>query len=125
MQFAAGVLHQARLPLLFSAASLQSSAFSDKLYLQRKNNEHGGKINAISFESSICTGHCCARNYDMVPYIYGQLFGVLILIADSTRYGIGLLILAFLVSPYGLPMLAAWLVGKLHGLRYAIQDWLY
>ena len=51
--------------------------------------------------------------------------GVLILIADSTRYGIGLLILAFLVSPYGLPMLAAWLVGKLHGLRYAIQDWLY
>ena len=52
-------------------------------------------------------------------------FGVFILIADSTRYGIGLLILAFLVSPYGLPMLAAWLVGKLHGLRYAIQDWLY
>ena len=50
---------------------------------------------------------------------------VFILIADSTRYGIGLLILAFLVSPYGLPMLAAWLVGKLHGLRYAIQDWLY
>lgn len=52
-------------------------------------------------------------------------FGVFILIVDSTRYGIGLLILAFLISPYGLPMLAAWLVGKLHGLRYAIQDWLY
>ncbi len=35
------------------------------------------------------------------------------------------LIFAFLISPFGLPMLAAWLLGKLQDLRYAIQDWLY
>ena len=29
------------------------------------------------------------------------------------------------VSPYGLPMLATWLLAKLHVLRYAIQDRIY
>ena len=28
-------------------------------------------------------------------------------------------------KPYGLPMLAGWLVAKLHVLRYAIQDRIY
>ena len=29
------------------------------------------------------------------------------------------------ISPLGLPMLAAWLIGKLQQLRYAIQDGVY
>ena len=44
---------------------------------------------------------------------------------DSISYGVGLLVIAFLISPYGLPMLAGWLVAKLHVLRYAIQDRIY
>lgn len=52
-------------------------------------------------------------------------FGIFILFADSVSYGVGLLILAFLVSPYGLPMLAAWLLGQLQRLRYAVQDRIY
>lgn len=53
------------------------------------------------------------------------LFGIVIMIADSVRYGIGLLILAFFVSPFGLPMVAAWLLGQLQRLRFAIQNKIY
>ncbi|MDD3228326.1 MAG: CD1845 family protein [Oscillospiraceae bacterium] len=52
-------------------------------------------------------------------------FGVVILFADSVKNGIIMLVLAFLVSPYGLPMLAAWLLGQLQKLRYAVQDKIY
>ena len=44
---------------------------------------------------------------------------------DSVSYGVGLLVIAFLISPYGLPMLAGWLVAKLHVLRYMLRDWIY
>lgn len=36
-----------------------------------------------------------------------------------------LLVIAFLVSPLGLPMAAAWLVSKVQDLRYMIQDAVY
>ena len=37
----------------------------------------------------------------------------------------GLLVFAFLISPMGLPTVAAWLLGKVQSLRYAIQDRIY
>ena len=43
----------------------------------------------------------------------------------SPQNGIILLVIAFLVSPLGLPMAAVWLVGKVQDLRYAIQDAVY
>ena len=36
-----------------------------------------------------------------------------------------LLVIAFLVSPVGLPMAAAWVLGKMQDLRYWIQDMIY
>ena len=39
--------------------------------------------------------------------------------------GIILLVFAFLISPVGLPMIAAWLLGKIQGLRYFIQNKIY
>ncbi len=53
------------------------------------------------------------------------LLGVAVLITYSPQNGIILLVLAFLVSPYGLPMAAIWLLGKVQGLKYAIQDLIY
>ena len=34
------------------------------------------------------------------------------------------LAIAFLISPYGLPMATAWLTGKIGGLNYALRDFL-
>ena len=53
------------------------------------------------------------------------LLGIAVLVTYSPQNGVILLVIAFLVSrPVGLPM-AAWLVGKVQDLRYAIQDAVY
>ena len=53
------------------------------------------------------------------------LLGLAVLVTYSVQNGIILLVIAFLVSPLGLPMAAAWLVGKMQDLRYAIQYAVY
>lgn len=53
------------------------------------------------------------------------LLGVAVLITYSPQNGIILLVMAFLVSPYGLPLAAIWLLGKVQDLRFAIQDAVY
>ena len=53
------------------------------------------------------------------------LLGVAVLVTYSLQNGVILLAIAFLVSPLGLPMAAAWLVSKVQDLRFAIQDAVY
>ena len=53
------------------------------------------------------------------------LLGVAVLITYSSQNGIILLVMAFLISPYGLPMAAIWLLGKVQDLKFAIQDAVY
>ena len=53
------------------------------------------------------------------------LLGVAVLITYSPQNGLILLVLAFLVSPYGLPLAAIWLLGKVQDLKFAIQDAVY
>lgn len=53
------------------------------------------------------------------------LLGVAVLITYSPQNGIILLLMAFLISPYGLPIAAFWLLGKVQDLKFAIQDQVY
>ena len=53
-----------------------------------------------------------------------SLLAVAVLITYSVKNGIILLLIAFLVSPMGLPMLAVWLLGKLQGANAAIKNFL-
>ena len=53
------------------------------------------------------------------------LLGVAVLITYSPQNGAILLIMAFLISPMGLPLAAIWLLGKVQSLKFAIQDWVY
>lgn len=53
------------------------------------------------------------------------LLGVAVLITYSPQNGAILLIMAFLISPMGLPLAAIWLRGKVQSLKFAIQDWMY
>ena len=39
--------------------------------------------------------------------------------------GLAWLVLAFLISPYGLPMAAAWLVGMIGGANHALKDFVF
>lgn len=53
------------------------------------------------------------------------LLGVAVLVTYSPHNGFILLVIAFLISPFGLPKLAFWLLGKVQDLKYAIQDLVY
>ena len=53
------------------------------------------------------------------------LLGVAVLITYSPQNGVILLVMAFLISPMGLPLAAIWLLGKVQSLKFAIQDWMY
>ena len=60
--------------------------------------------------------------------IIGTILGILglaILLLDSITNGIIVLVIAFLVSPIGLPMAAAWLIGQMQRFRYFVQDAIY
>lgn len=39
--------------------------------------------------------------------------------------GLAWLVIAFLISPYGLPMAAAWLVGMIVGANHALKDFVF
>ena len=74
----------------------------------------------------ICSGllYCSAYVFG----IAGSILGVLALIAflsGSPQNSIFLLVMAFLVSPVGLPMAAVKILGWIQDLRYAIQDRVY
>ena len=53
------------------------------------------------------------------------LLGVAVLITYSPQNGVILLVMAFLISPMGLPLAAIWLLGKVQDLKYTIQDRVY
>ena len=57
-----------------------------------------------------------------IVYVSGL---VAVLLICSLQNGIILLVMAFLISPYGLPMAAIWLLGKVQDLKFAIQDLVY
>ena len=38
---------------------------------------------------------------------------------------IAMLVLAFLVSPFGLPAIGGWLLDRLYGMKYALQDFMF
>lgn len=60
--------------------------------------------------------------------IIGTILGILglaILLLDSVTNGIIVLVIAVLVSPVGLPMLAAWTIGQMQRFRYFVQDAVY
>ena len=68
----------------------------------------------------------------LIVLISGMILGILaglVLIAAVVLFvrvdfmtGAIVLTVAFLISPYGIPKLAAWLTGKLGGLSYALRD---
>ena len=62
--------------------------------------------------------------FSIISTVLG-LLGLAILLLDSVTNGIIVLVIAFLVSPIGLPMLAAWTIGQMQRFRYFVQDAVY
>lgn len=50
------------------------------------------------------------------------ILAVLVMLSGSIHNGIIVLIFAALVSPYGLPMLATWMIGQVQRARFALME---
>lgn len=63
--------------------------------------------------------------------VLGILSGIVFLASLVLFFTAGLwaghawLLIAFLISPYGLPMAAAWLVGMIGGANHALRDFVF
>ena len=51
--------------------------------------------------------------------------GIVYMITESVGKGCIGLVTAFLLCPYGLPMLATWLLALCHGFRFWLKDVIY
>ena len=51
-----------------------------------------------------------------------SLLAILVIVLDSVKNGLILLLAAYLISPLGIPMAAAWLLARVQDLRYAIME---
>lgn len=65
--------------------------------------------------------YCSAFVFGLAGTLVG-LLALLVLLSGNLTNALILAVIAFLVSPVGIPMAAAWLLGKVQDLRYAIQS---
>ena len=67
---------------------------------------------------------CVAGAVCVVGCVVLTLLAVVLFIGGQTLGGAVFLVLAFLVSPYGIPAIADWLVERLYSLNYALRDFI-
>ena len=74
----------------------------------------------------LCAGliSCSAFVFKLASALL-SILALAVLITYSIQNGIILLVIAFLVSPMGLPMMAVWLLGKLQGVNATIKNFLW
>ena len=74
----------------------------------------------------LCSGILC-----MTEWIFGlaagllALMGIYSIVFDSTSYGVGLFVAAFVISPFGIPMLALKVVMLVDTAGEVIRDAIY
>ena len=80
-------------------------------------------IVALTLFVWICSAvlYCSANVLGLAGSLLG-LLAILVIVLDSVKNGLMLLLAAYLISPLGLPMAAAWLLARVQDLRYAIMD---
>ena len=89
-----------------------------------------------NYRGSLYSGPDPRRGGALVPVLRGgrcvcvvacvglSLLAILCLLAGQTTGCIAMFVLAFLVSPFGLPALGGWLVERLYGVKYAAMDFM-
>ena len=74
----------------------------------------------------LCAGLiCCSAFVFKIASALLSVLAVAVMIAYSVKNGAILLVLAFLISPMGLPILAAWILGKLQGVNVAMKNFIH
>ena len=84
-------------------------------------------VAALALFVWFCTWLVCVSGVvlGLVSAVLFLLALAILLLTASVEGFIVYLLLAFLVSPFGLPTAALWLLGKVQGARYFIQERVY
>lgn len=73
----------------------------------------------------LCSGLLCCSSWIGLAGTLLSVLALAVLFTTSVKNGVILLVIAFLVSPMGLPLAAAGLLGLIQRLRVAIQENIY
>ena len=68
--------------------------------------------------------YCVASALCHIGCVVLTLLALVLFIGGQTVGGIVFLVLAFLVSPFGVPAIAEWLVDKLHSAKFALREFI-
>ena len=68
--------------------------------------------------------YCVASALCHIGCVVLTLLALVLFIGGQTVGGIVFLVLAFLVSPLGVPAIAEWLVDKLHSAKFTLRDFI-
>lgn len=67
---------------------------------------------------------CFAATFLQIVSVLGVLVSIAIFISGSPLGCIVFLFLSFLVSPFGIPAVAEWLIDRAHDLNYTLRDFI-
>ena len=68
--------------------------------------------------------YCVASALCHVGCVALTLLALVLFIGGQTLGGVVFLVLAFLVSPFGIPAIADWLMDRLYSLKYSLQNFI-
>jgi len=67
---------------------------------------------------------CTASVFLNIACGIGVLLSIALFFSGTTTGCIVFLIISFLISPFGIPAIAEWLIDRLNGLNYSLRDFL-
>lgn len=68
--------------------------------------------------------YCVAAALCHIGCVVLTLLAVVLFIGSQPLGGVVFLVLAFLVSPFGIPAIADWLMDRLYSMKYSLQDFI-
>ncbi len=68
--------------------------------------------------------YCVASALCHVGSVLLTLLAVVAFFTGPVSAAVALLVLAFLISPFGIPAVAGWLMKALYALKYSLQDFI-
>ena len=103
----------------------QPDFFNGGSCYDRSQNPCRPRDGALSLLAAMVTFlFCVASAVCELGCIVLTLLSLILFIGGQTVGGIVFLVLAFLVSPFGVPAIAEWLVDKLHSAKFALRDFI-
>ena len=86
--------------------------------------QNSGLLSSLTDWNSTLAGYADSISTGVVMPVALTLLALVSFIGGRTLGGVVFLVLAFLVSPFGIPAIADWLMDRLYSLKCSLQDFI-